>query len=97
MNSILDLEPLELPDSPHDKFENCPACDRVGLNKESEPHKQCIFYDYLLINENKKYKKEHNCFKITTKMNYFARLTREMNVKYEGENTPFLQEKRQNK
>ena len=42
------------------------------------------------MNENKKYKKEHNCFKITPKMNYFARLTREMNVKYEGDNTPFL-------
>ena len=38
----------------------------------------------------KKYKKEHNCFKITPKMNYFTRLIREMNVKYEGDNTPFL-------
>ena len=34
MNSIADLEPLEFPDSLYDKFENCPACDRVGLNTE---------------------------------------------------------------
>ena len=34
MNSIPDLEPLEFADSPYDKFENCPACDRVGLNTE---------------------------------------------------------------
>ena len=50
MNRILDLEPLEFPDSPYDKFENCPACDRVGLNTESKAHKQCILCDYLLIN-----------------------------------------------
>ena len=60
MNSILDLEPIESPDSPCDTFENCPAFDRVGLNTESEAHKQCIFCDYLLINENKKYFKKHN-------------------------------------
>ena len=34
MNSILDLEPLEFTDSPYDKFENCPACDKVGLNSQ---------------------------------------------------------------
>jgi len=33
MNSIQDVEPLKFPDSPDDKFENCPACDRVGLNR----------------------------------------------------------------
>ena len=47
MNSLLDFEPLEFPDSPHNKFENCPACDRVGLNTESEAHKQCTFCDYI--------------------------------------------------
>ena len=57
MNSIPDLELLEFSDSPHDKFENCPACDRVGLKTESESHKQCIFCDYLLINEKKNIKK----------------------------------------
>ena len=31
MNSILDIEPLEFTDSPFDKFENCSACDGVGL------------------------------------------------------------------
>ena len=97
MNSIRDLEPLEFPDSPYDKFENCSACDRVELNTESETHKQCLFCDYLLINENKKYKKEYNFLRFTTKMNYFTRLIREMNVKYEGDNTLFLQEKRLNK
>ena len=73
---MLDFEPLEFPDSPYDKFENFPACERWGLNTESKAYKQCIFCDYLLINENKKYKKEHNCFKITSNMNYFTRLTR---------------------
>ena len=29
-------------------------------------------------------------FRFTPKMNYFTRLIREMNVKYEGDNTPFL-------
>ena len=57
INSILDPEPLEFPDSSSDKFENCPTCDRVGLNTESKVHKQCIFCDYLLINENKKIQK----------------------------------------
>ncbi len=90
MNNLLDFEPLEFADSPYDKFENCPACDRVGLNTESKAYKQCIFCDYLLINDNKKYKKENNSFRFTPKMNYFTRLIREMNVKYEGDNTPFL-------
>ena len=57
---MLDFEPLEFPDSPYDKFENCPACERRGLNTESKAYKQCIFCDYLLINDNKKYKKENN-------------------------------------
>ena len=43
MNSLLDFEPLEFPDSPHDKFENCPECERRGLNTESKADKQCIF------------------------------------------------------
>ena len=60
MNSILDIEPLEFSDSPCDKFENCSACDRVGLNTESKAHKQCIFCDYLIIHDNTTYKKEHN-------------------------------------
>ena len=29
MNTTLDLEPLEFHDSPHDKFENCPARSKV--------------------------------------------------------------------
>ena len=45
---------LEFPDSPYDKFENCPACERRGLNTESKAYKQCIFCDYLLINDNTK-------------------------------------------
>ena len=90
MNSFLDFEPLEFPDSPHDKFENCPACERRGLNTESKAYKQCMFCDYLLINDNKKYKKEYNSLRFTPKMNYFTRLIREMNIKYEGDNTPFL-------
>ena len=90
MNSIPDLEPLEFPDSPYDKFENCPPFDRVGLNTESKACKQCIFCDYLPINENKKYKKEYNSYRFTPKMKYFTRLMREINVKYEGDKTPFL-------
>ena len=66
MNSLLDFEPLGFPDSPHDKFENCPTYERRGLNTESKAYKQCIFCDYLLINDNKKYKKEYN-FEIYTK------------------------------
>ncbi len=81
---------LDFPDSPYDKFENCPVCERQGLNTESKAYKQCIFCDYLLINDNKKYKKENNSFRFTPKMNYFTRLIREMNVKYEGDHTPFL-------
>ena len=34
---MLDFEPLEFPDSPYDKFENCPACDGVGLNTVRSP------------------------------------------------------------
>ena len=49
-----------------------------------------MFCDYLLINDNKKYKKEYNSLRFTPKMNYFTRLIREMNVKYEGDNTTFL-------
>ena len=78
---------LELPDTPYDKFENCPACERRGLNTESKAYKQCIFCDYLLIIDNKKYKNENNSFIFTPKMNYFTSLIREMNVKYEGDNT----------
>ncbi len=77
---------LEFPDSPYDKLENCLACDRVGLNNEGS-YKQCIFCDYLLINDNKKM---YNSFKLEPKMNYFIRLIREMNVKYYDDNTPFL-------
>ena len=32
-NNIPDIEPHEFPDILCDKFENCPACDRVGLNR----------------------------------------------------------------
>ena len=46
--------------------------------------------DDILITNLKKYIKDHNYFKITTKMNYFTRLIREINLKYEGDNTPFL-------
>ena len=38
----------------------------------------------------KTYKKEYNYLRFTPKMNYFTRLIREMTVKYEGDNTPFL-------
>ena len=68
----------------------CPTCDGVGVNIESKTHKQCIFCDYILIIYPKTYKREHNYFKITLKMNYLTRLIREMNIKYEGDNTPFL-------
>ncbi len=80
---------LEFPDSPYDKLENCPACDRRGLNNE-DSYKQCIFCDLILINDNKKYKNIYNSFKLEPKMNYFTRLIREMNVKYYDDNTPFL-------
>ena len=66
------------------------CCERRGLNTESKAYKQCIFCDYVRINDNKKYKKENNYFTFTPKMNYFTRLIREMNVKYEGDNTLFL-------
>jgi len=47
INSIQDLEPLEFPDSPDDKFENSPACDSMELNTESKAQKKCIFCDYF--------------------------------------------------
>ncbi len=50
---------LEFPDSPYGKLENCPACDRVGLNDE-DSYKQCLFCDYLLINDNKNIKNIYN-------------------------------------
>ena len=53
-NNIPDIEPLEFPDTTYDKLENCPACNRIGLNTKTKAYKQCIFCDYLLINGNKK-------------------------------------------
>ena len=37
---MLDFEPLEFPDSPYDKFENCPACGIWGLNTVKIPKKK---------------------------------------------------------
>ena len=51
-NDTPDIEPLEFLDNPYDKFVNFPACDRVGLNRETEAYKQCIFCNYLPINDN---------------------------------------------